>query len=126
VYYESEVWQIKEKTKKLLTTTEMDFWKRSAGRSRRERVTNTNSKPTRIREIMGVKHTIINDIKTKQLVWYDHVQRMPDDKIPKQVLNWRPYGRRRRGRLRRSWREGIDREIKLRDLADNMWKDRER
>ena len=57
---------------------------------------------------MGVTHTIIDDIKTKQLIWYGHVQRMAENRLPKQILTWTPHGRRKRGRPRRSWREGID------------------
>ena len=53
----------------MIIATEMDFWRRSAGRSRRKRVTNE-----KIREIMDVKHSLVDDIKTKQLIWYSHVQ----------------------------------------------------
>lgn len=118
--YSSEVWQIKQSTEKMLITTEMDFWRRSAGRSRRDRVRND-----RIREIMGVRKTITDDIKTKQLIWYGHVQRMTEDRLPKQILTWAPHGRRRRGRPRRSWREGIDKEMEEREIPEDLWRDRE-
>lgn len=119
--YGCEVWPIKDRTEKMLRTTEMDFWRRSAGISRRDRITNE-----RVREIMGVTHTIVDDIRTKQLSWYGHVRRMPENRIPRQILEWQPRGRRRPGRPRRSWREGVDREIRDRELEDDLWNDRTR
>jgi len=118
--YSCEVWSLKERAKKKLTATEMDFWRRSAGKSRMERVTNE-----RIRQIMKVQGTIVDDIGTQQLRWYGHVQRMSGDRLPKQILEWTPQGRRRRGRPRRSWREGIDREITDRNLEEGLWTNRE-
>jgi hypothetical protein len=40
-------------------------------------------------------------IETKQLQWYGHVQRMEEGRLPKEVMKWRPPGRRKRGRLER-------------------------
>jgi hypothetical protein len=82
----------------MLLTTEMDFWRRSAGRSRRERI-----RSERIRDIMKVNTTIVEDIRTNQLRWYGHVVRMERERLPKQVLLWTPQGRRRKGTPRRSW-----------------------
>jgi hypothetical protein len=47
------------------------------------------------------------DIKTKQLQWYGHVQSMEEGRLPKEVLEWRPSGRRKRGRPKLTWAEGI-------------------
>lgn len=121
VSYGSEVWPLKEKNIRTLEATEMDFWRRAAGRSRVERITND-----RIREIMGVHRTITDDIRTKQLRWYGHVQRMADERLPKQVLDWKPIGRRKRGRPRKSWREGIDKDIGMLGLEEDLWRDRDR
>lgn len=83
----------------------MDFWRRLAGKSRMEKITNES-----IREIMGVKHSIVED---------------ENDRLPKQILNWTPTGRCKRGRQRKSWREGIDREMEDRQLDENLWQDRQ-
>lgn len=120
IVYSSEVWPLKVRTTNMLEATEMDYWRRAAGKSRMDRVTNE-----RIREIMNVKHTIVEDIKDKQLVWFGHVQRMTDLRIPKQIMQWKPGGRRKRGRPRRSWISGVDEEIKDRGLEDTDWNDRE-
>ncbi|XP_060525285.1 uncharacterized protein LOC132701394 [Cylas formicarius] len=111
VTYSSEVWPLKERTMRTLEATEMDFWRRAAGRLRTERVPNEV-----IRTTMKVGHTISDEIRTKQLKWYGHVQRMEEQQLPKQILTWTPTGRRKRGRPRKSWREGIDREIQWRPM----------
>ncbi|XP_044749542.1 uncharacterized protein LOC123310188 [Coccinella septempunctata] len=40
-------------------------------------------------------------------------------------LTWTPRGRRRRGRPRKSWREGIEKEMEERELPENLWLNRE-
>lgn len=34
-----------------------------------------------------ITHTIKDDIRTKQLIWYEHVQRINDEQILKQALD---------------------------------------
>ena len=63
--YGCEVWQLKKRTQDMLRATEMDFWRRSAGISRRDRVRND-----RVRQIMEVGNDIVFDVMNKQLVWY--------------------------------------------------------
>ncbi|XP_030748221.1 uncharacterized protein LOC115876551 [Sitophilus oryzae] len=111
---------LKEKKLKLPEATEMDFWRRAAGKSILDRVRNE-----RIQNVMGVKHRISEDIKINQLRWYGHVQRMEENRIPKKILNWTPKGKRKRGRPRRSWREGINGDIRTRGIDENLWTDRD-
>ena len=99
----------------------MDFWRRSAGILRRDHIRNE-----KVREIMGVKNDIVHDIRSKQLVWYGHVQRMADDRLPKKVFNWVPPGRRRRGRPVKGWRQGVEEEIRRYHLPDDLWEGRRR
>ena len=56
---------------------------------------------------MNVTSSLLDDIKTKQLQWYGHVQRMEDGRLPKRVMKWRPPGRRKRGRPKLTRAEGI-------------------
>ncbi|XP_030763072.1 uncharacterized protein LOC115887736 [Sitophilus oryzae] len=120
ITYGSEVWQLKSRTENMLLATEMNYWRRSAGKSKREQITNN-----RVREIMGVEHTTVDDMRTKQLIWFGHVQRMPDHRIPKQILLWTPRGRNKRGRPRRSWREGVDKELENGEIPDDLWLNRQ-
>jgi hypothetical protein len=47
---------------------------------------------------MNVRRSLLDDIQTKQLQWYGHVQRMEEGRLPKKVVKWRPLGRRKQGR----------------------------
>ena len=47
---------------------------------------------------MNIARSLLDDIKTKQLQWYGHVHRMEEGRLPKEVMKWRPPGRRKRGR----------------------------
>jgi hypothetical protein len=51
--------------------------------------------------------SLLDDIKTKQLKCNGHVQRMEEGRLPKEVMKWRPPGRRKRGRLKLTWAERI-------------------
>ena len=103
----------------MFEATEIVFWRRAAGRSRLERVTKE-----RIREIMQVTHAMSDEIKNGQFMWYGHVKRMPETRIPKQVINWKPLGRRKLQRSRRSGQEGTDKIIQERNLGDYMRRER--
>jgi hypothetical protein len=46
-----------------------------------------------IKEKMNVIRSLLDDVKTKQLQQYGHVQRM-EGRLPKGVLKWRPSGGR--------------------------------
>lgn len=120
VTYGCEVWPMKQRTREVLEATEMDFWRRSAGISRKDRVRNET-----VRDIMDAKQTIVHDIMTKQLIWYGHVQRMAGDRLPKKVLDWVPPGRRRRGRPMKGWREGIEAEMLRCSIPQDLWFERE-
>ncbi|PSN51041.1 hypothetical protein C0J52_15415 [Blattella germanica] len=89
----------------------MNFWRRSARISRREKIRNTV-----IREKMKVKGSLTEDIKTAQLRWLGHVKRMREDWLPKN-FEWQPMGRRKRGRSNIIWTEGILKTIYSTALA---------
>ena len=46
-------------------------------------------------------------LNTKQLKRYGHVQRMEEGRLAKQAMKWSPPGRRKLGRPKLSWAEGI-------------------
>jgi len=57
--------------------------------------------------IYNVTRSLLDDVKTKQLQWYGHVQRMEWGRLRKEVMKWSPPGRRKRGRPKLTWAEGI-------------------
>ena len=43
-------------------------------------------------------------VSAMRLRWYGHVVRMPDNRLPRFLVDWKPnYGKRSRGRPRKSW-----------------------
>jgi hypothetical protein len=53
-----------------------------------------------------VTRSLLDDIKTKQLQRYGHVQRMEERRLPKEVMKWCPPGRRKLGRPKLTWTDG--------------------
>ena len=96
--YGAEVWQIPTREMNKILSTEMDMLRRSARKSRIERIKNEH-----IKEIMRVKEKpdIIDIIERKRLRWYGHVKMMQDEGLPKLIMEWIPGERRKRGRPRK-------------------------
>jgi hypothetical protein len=98
----------------------MDVLRRSVRKSRMERIKNEH-----IKEIMGVKGKLdIIDIIKKRLQWDGHIKRMPDERIPKLIMEWIPEGRRKRGRPGKTWMEGVQAAM-TRNLEPDQWRSRE-
>ena len=73
---------------------------------------------------MNVTRSLLDDIKTKQLQWYGHVQGMEEGKFSKKVTKCRPPGRRKRGRPKLTWAEGIRGLMGENGLKEEDWNDR--
>jgi hypothetical protein len=99
----------------------MDVPRMSARKSRLEKL-----KYEHMKEIMGVKGKpdIIDIIEKKRLQWYGHVKRMPEERIPKLVMEWIPEERRKRGRPRKMLMEGVHAAMKT-NLESGQWRNRE-
>jgi len=80
----------------------MDFWRRSARISRKDKIRNNI-----VKQKMNVARSLLDDVKTKQLQRYGHVQRMEEGRLPKEVMKWSPPGRRKLGRPKLTWAKGI-------------------
>ena len=74
----AETWCLKAKTVEKLNSTEMDFWRRSARISRKDKIRNNV-----IKQKMNITRFLLEGIKTKQLKLYGHVQRMDEGRLPK-------------------------------------------
>jgi len=75
----------------------MDAIRRSARVSKVDRKTNEC-----IRGKMEAQDMTLDDITWKQLIWYGHVERMDPTPLPKTMIHWKPEGRKKRGRPRRT------------------------
>jgi hypothetical protein len=73
---------------------------------------------------MNIVRSLSDEIKTKQLQWYGHVQRMKDGRLTKEVMKWSPRGRGKRGRLKLISEEGIRRMMGEQEVMEEDWNDR--
>ena len=120
--YGVEVWQISVRNQNKILATEMDVLRRSAGKSRKEKIRNRQ-----IKEIMKEEEEpdIIDIIETKRLQWYGHVKRMTEERLPRQIMEWTPPERRKRGRPTKTWIEGVHTAMTSRRIEPGQWRDRE-
>jgi hypothetical protein len=51
---------------------------------------------------------------------------MPEERIPNLILEWVPEERRKRGRPRKTWMEGVHATMTARNLEQNQWRNREK
>jgi hypothetical protein len=54
---------------------------------------------------------IVRCIKSRRIAWLGHAMKMDEKRILKRVLEWKPTGRRIRGRPRNRWVEDIEGDI---------------
>ena len=75
---------------------------------------------------MGVKGKpdITDIIERKRLQCYGHVRRMPEERIPKLIMEWIPRDKRKRGRPRKTWMEGLQEAMATRNLEPDQWRNR--
>lgn len=112
VLYNAEVWDVSKKQEKQLRSLEMDVMRRSSRISRLQHIPNTI-----IKEKMGMHEDIVDRIEERRLMWYGHLLRMERERWPLKIWNWDPPGRRRRGRPRRTWSQGVEEAMVGRQLC---------
>ncbi|KAI3359361.1 hypothetical protein L3Q82_002861 [Scortum barcoo] len=101
--YGHELWVMTERTRSRIQAAEMSFLRRVAGRSLRDRVRSSVT-----REELGVEPLLLR-IERSQLRWLGHLFRMPPGRLPREVFQACPTGRRPRGRPRTRWRNYVSR-----------------
>jgi hypothetical protein len=99
----------------------MDFWRRCAKKSRKEKVRNVT-----IRELMEVWKNILEVTEEKRLRCFGQVKRMTGNRLPLKVLEWEPEGTRRRGRPEERWIEGVRRSMTNHGLTEEDTRETEK
>lgn len=98
-------WEVADK--KRLVALEINVLQIASRMSRLEQGSNKS-----IKTMMNFKESVTDLMEQRQLIWYDHVQRMEEDGVPKITLLWLPPEERNPGsRIR--WIENIKRAISL-------------
>ncbi|KAI3366038.1 hypothetical protein L3Q82_009865 [Scortum barcoo] len=103
ITYGHELWVMTERTRSRIQAAEMSFLRRVAGCSLRDRVRSSVT-----REELGVEPLLLH-IERSQLRWLGHLFRMPPGRLPREVFQACPTGRRPRERPRTRWRDYVSR-----------------
>ena len=74
---------------------------------------------------MNVTMSLLDDIKTKQLKWYGHIQRMEEGRLQKKLWNG-AHQEEKRGRPKVTWAEGIRGLLGEKGLIEEDWNDRDK
>jgi len=95
--YGSETWVTTKRGMTRLEAAEMRFLRSVTGYTRLDRI---RSKVIRKElEISGIQ-----DVRLKyEQNWINHLERMDNTRLPKHALNYKPRGRKDRGRPRKRW-----------------------
>jgi len=64
---------------------------------------------------------IVKWIKWPRISWLGHLERMEEDRMPKKIFTQELEGTRRRGRLRKGWREEVERDLHV--LGVRRWRE---
>ena len=60
---------------------------------------------------MNFNQTIMQFAGNKQLQWFGYVKRMDENRLPVRSLEWVPNVKKKRGRPKKTWIEGITKAI---------------
>jgi hypothetical protein len=72
-----------------------------------------------LNELIGNADTV-RFIESRRIARLGHVMGMDAKKMPKAVSEWKPIGRRVRGRPRKRWIEDIEKDIQL--MGIRVWR----
>jgi hypothetical protein len=73
---------------------------------------------------MDAQDMLLDDITRKQLIWYGHVERMDPTRLSKIMKLWKPEGRKKRSRPRRTWKDALYTAMNERDIRIGEWNNR--
>jgi len=93
----SETWVTTQRDMTRLEAAEMRFLRSVTGYTRLDKIRSEDIRQEL--EISGIQDV---RLKYKQN-WNNHLERMDNSRLPKHALNYKPRGRRDRGRPRKRW-----------------------
>lgn len=100
--YASENWTLNRSDRRKIETAEMKFLRSVAG------VTILDKKRSEdIRKDLNI-FNLTNRIDNMRNNWYEHVKRMPTDRIPQLLLKYKPIGHRNVGRPFTRWEDSLN------------------
>lgn len=100
--YGCQTWSLTEAGKEELAVVSRNMERKMLKISKADHINNkTIRRKSKIKDV----NSSAKQLKWK---WAGHVQRLDDDRWPKRIENWKPDGRRKRGRPRMKWQDEIE------------------
>ena len=119
--YSCEVWTTTSITERRLKTFENKIWRKICGPVKDPRTGQWRRKFNQeLKEELKIV-SINGFIKSQRLQWLGHVMRWNNDAVTKIVLNWKPEGKRPRGRIRKRWMDVVEKDLE--DLGVKDWRE---
>jgi hypothetical protein len=99
--YGSETWTLTTKLKSKLQAAEMRVLRLIHGVTKLDHIRNDT-----IRSELQIE-PLLTYIEKSQLRWYGHIKRRGPENLTKKLLDWKPPGKRNKGRPRKRWLDNI-------------------
>jgi hypothetical protein len=64
---------------------------------------------------------VVNWIKGQRISWLGHLEKMEEDRMPKNIFTEELEGTRRRGRARKGWKEEVERDPQV--MGVRRWRE---
>jgi len=119
VSYGAEAWTLTKKEEKVLLIFERKTFRRIYG-SKYENG-ELKSRTNQELEEMSKRENIVKWIKEQRISWLGHLERMEEDRMPKEIFTQELEGTRRRGRPRKRWKEEVERDLQV--LGVRRWRE---
>jgi hypothetical protein len=112
VNYGCETWTLTNRDKQYLRIFELRILSKISGPVQNEDASWRLRMNNELKELIGIAD-IARFIKSGRIAWLGHVMRMDDKRTPKRILQWKPVGTRTRGRPRKRWTAGIEKNLQI-------------
>jgi hypothetical protein len=112
VTYGCEAWTLTNRDQQYLRIFEHKILRKISGPVQNEDGSWRIRMNHELSELIG-NADIVRFIKSRRIAWLGHVMRMDEKRTPKRVLEWKPIGRRIRGRPRKRWIKDIEEDIQM-------------
>jgi len=70
---------------------------------------------------MSKEENIVKWIKGQRMICLNHLERMEEDRMPKKIFTQELEATRRRGKLRKRWKEEVKRDLQV--LGVRRWRE---
>jgi hypothetical protein len=111
VVYSCEAWVLNERIIQILSVFERKILKKIFGPTKEDNGIWTIKTNRELDEL--IKHwNIINYVKAQRLRWFEHINRMPEISIIKQIYKWKPFTSRSVGRPKSRWEDDVRNDLK--------------